>query len=94
MVTVTDSAKQELRRIVETSSLKPGKFLRLTAPPIWTGAGDFGIVIDEERAEDNVVVVQGIKVLLVDPDLSQGLSKAVFDFKVSPDGPRFTLDVY
>lgn len=94
MVTVTDSAIQELRRIVETSSLAPGKYLRLATPPVWTGAGDFGIVVDEERVEDDVVAVQGIKVLLVDPGLSEGLSNAVFDFKESPDGPRFTLDVF
>ena len=39
MVTVTDSAKRELKRVLETRSLTPGKALRLAVPPVWTGEG-------------------------------------------------------
>ena len=94
MVTVTDRAKEELRRIVETNSLDTDKYLRLATPPVWTGDGDFGIVIDEERSGDHVLDLEGTKLLLVDPDLAEPLSKAVLDFKESPDGARFTLDVH
>ncbi len=94
MVTVTDRAKEELRRILDTSSLDSGKLLRLATPPVWTGEGDFGVVIDEEGDQDYAVDFQGLKVLLVDADLAQRLSTSVLDFKDSPDGPRFTLDVF
>ena len=94
MVTVTDRAKEELRRIAETNSLDTGKYLRLATPPVWTGDGDFGIVIDEERSGDHVLDLEGTKLLLVDPDLAEPLSKAVLDFKESLDGARFTLDVH
>ena len=94
MVTVTDSAKEELKRILETRSLDPGKHLRLTTPPVWEGQGDFGVVIDEERMGDHAVDFQGLKVLLIDPALAEQLSNAVFDFKDSPEGSRFTVDVY
>ena len=94
MVTVTDSAKEELKRILETRSLDPGKYLRLTTPPVWQGEGDFGVVIDEDRMGDKAVELQGVKLLLVDPTLAEQLSNAVFDFKDSPEGARFTLDVY
>ena len=94
MVTVTDAAKEELKRILETRSLDPGKYLRLATPPVWEGEGDFGVVIDEERFADHAVEFQGLKVLLMDPTLAEQLPNAVFDFKDSPQGARFTLDVY
>ena len=94
MVTVTDSAKEELKRIIEVKNLDPGRYLRLTAPPVWQGEGDFGIVIDEQGNEDHVVGLKGLTVLLVDPGLLDHLSNAVFDFKDSPSGSRFTLDVF
>ena len=94
MVTVTDSAKEELKRIIEVKNLDPGRYLRLTAPPVWQGEGDFGIVIDEQGNEDHVVGLKGLTVLLVDPGLLDHLSNAVFDFKDSPNGSRFTLDVF
>ena len=94
MVTVTDRAKEELKRTLEVSNLDPGKFLRLATPPSWTGEGDFGIVIDEERNKDDAVLFHGLKILLVDAGLTEQLPTAVLDFKDSPDGPRFTLDVF
>ena len=94
MVTVTSRAKEELKRILETSSLKSGKYLRLATPPAWTGEGDWGIVIDEERDGDQAVDFQGLKVLLLDFDLVERLTNAVFDFKDSSEGSRFTLDVF
>ena len=48
MVTVTNRAKQELKRVGERLDLEMGKFLRLATPPMWVGEGDFGIVIAEE----------------------------------------------
>ncbi len=93
-VTVTDKAREELRRILEIRSLTSGKCLRLAIPPVWTGEGDFGIVIDAEAEGDLAVDFQGLTVLRMDPGLAQQLPTAVLDFKDSPQGPRFTLDVY
>lgn len=90
MVKVTQIAKAELKRIVETRSLDPGKCLRLAMPPVWEGEGDFGIVVADEGHGDHAISYRGQKVLLVDPALTDQLSKSVLDFKDS----RFTLDVY
>ena len=49
MFTVTDDAKKELKRIYDSRSLEVGMYLRLAIPPVWTGYGDFGIVIDVSR---------------------------------------------
>ena len=94
MVNVTDRAKEELKRILEQRNLEPGKYLRLAMPPVWKGEGDFGIVIDEEHDGDSVVSFQGFKVLLMDSELGQEVTVGLLDFKESPEGDRFTLDVF
>lgn len=94
MVTVTEIAKKELQRILQSRELDPGRFLRLTTPPVWEGDGDFGIVIDEEGEGDQVVHSEGLTLLLVESSLAEQLAKAVLDFKESPAGSRFTLDVF
>ena len=94
MVKVTTRAKEELKRIIETRTLEPGKCLRLATPPVWSGEGDFGVVIDDETGSDEVVSFQELKVLLLDADLVERLPTAVLDFKESEGGSRFTLDVF
>jgi len=92
-VIVTKTAKDELKRMVEARVMPEGKHFRLATPPIWTLEGDFGIVLDEERSGDNTVEHGGQVVLLIDPDLARQLINATFDFTMSPQGPRFKLDV-
>ena len=94
MVTVTSRAKRELIRILEDRNLDPGKFLRLTTPPVWEGEGGFGIVIDERGPTDMPVSLENILILLVDMVVAEQLSKSILDFKETPDGSRFTLDVF
>ena len=94
MFDVTESAKEELHRILEIRDLEPGKFLRLATPPMWVGDGDFGIVIDEKGAHDQIVVHMDTLVLLVDLELNAHLSESLLDFVHTPEGPRFTLDVH
>ena len=94
MFTVTDAAKSELKRIFDERDLPPGKHLRLAVPPRWEQPGDFGIVLDEEEHGDFGFGVDGVKILLVDHELTQRLEKSVFDFKETDQGKVFTLDVY
>jgi hypothetical protein len=94
VITVTARAKEELKRMGERLGLEPGKHLRLATPPVWTGEGDFGIVKAEEWHGDHVVEFQGSVVLLVDADLVERMPTAVLDFKDSPAGTRFMLDVF
>ena len=94
MVTITDSAKNELKRILQTKNLDSGKFLRLATPPIWQGEGDFGVVVDSQRFGDHKVDHEGLTIILIDPGMVEQLPNAVFDFKDSPQGQIFTLDVY
>ena len=92
--TVTDSAKEELKRIVESRSIEAGRCLRLAVQPAWPGPGDFGIVIDHEKAEDHAVALRGTKVLLLQEQMLPQLDESILDYKDTPEGARFTLDVY
>ena len=49
---VTDAARAQLREIADGRALGPGKYLRLALPPVWTGEGEFGIVIDDRGSGD------------------------------------------
>ena len=94
VVNVTEAARAELKRILATSSLAQGKNLRLARPPEWVGEGDFGIVIDEGRDDDLIIESDGRPLLLVAGALAESISESVFDFKDTPQGTGFTLDVY
>tara|TARA_B100000029_G_C17016912_1_gene757073 strand:- start:175 stop:459 length:285 start_codon:yes stop_codon:yes gene_type:complete len=94
MFTVTDNAKKELKRIYESRSLESGMYLRLAIPPVWTGYGDFGIVIDSEQEGDISILFEEEKVLILQSIITSQISNSVLDFKESPDGKRFTLDVF
>ena len=94
MLTVTGVAKHELKRILDQRRLGAGRCLRLAIPPAWPGPGDFGIVIDDEKSDDMTVTLRGSKILLLKQDLAPQLSTAVLDYKDTPQGPAFTLDVF
>ncbi len=94
MLTVTADAKRELKRILDQRRLGAGRCLRLAIPPAWPGPGDFGIVVDQEKSDDMTVTLRGIKVLLLKQDLAPQLSTSVLDYKDTPQGLAFTLDVY
>ena len=92
--TVTDEAKAELKRTLETGNFPEGRFLKLAVKPEWSGPGDFGIVNDVEKGGEVFFEHEGMVVLAVDPGLVENLEKSVFDFKTTPQGMGFTLDVY
>lgn len=98
MFKVTEQAKKELKRIHESRSLEPGMCLRLAIPPVWTGYGNFGIVIDDEKEGDIAIFLGDFKVLIVEDlitqeiyEQKQGDSNSILDFIESPEGTRFTL---
>ena len=94
MIEVTEAAKEQLQTIIEERELPPGRFLRLTVPPAWTGEGDFGIVVDDRGSSDLAITLNGVTVLVIGPEMADGVQRSKLDCKASPDGPRFTLDVY
>lgn len=95
MLTVTESALAELRRVGNARALEPGRLLRLAVPPVWTGQGDWGIVIDQRGAADIAYAHDGATVLVIEQEVANALANAVLDYKTSGvPSPRFTLDIY
>jgi Fe-S cluster assembly iron-binding protein IscA len=91
---VTDKARAQLKVIIGQRHLDPGRCLRLAIPPAWTGDGDFGIVIDSRGSGDVSIAHDQTTVLLIEREVADQLARSVLDFKETPMGPAFTLDVY
>ena len=91
---VTGAARVQLKVIADQRRLDPGHFLRLAIPPSWTGDGDFGIVIDSRGSMDVSIAEDQTTVLLIEREVADQLVRSVLDFKETPMGPGFTLDVY
>ena len=87
MLTVTDSAKLELKRMLLEHVDDPEIGLRLTLEP----PRQFGLTLDREGVGDLVTEHEGAKVLLVAPELAAQLDEITIDTKDTPDGPRLVI---
>ena len=94
MLVVTNAAKRQLSHVAAQRGLSPAQCLRLTIPPKWTGEGEFGVVIDVPSLDDLVVAHGAEPVMRVEQEVSQRLSHATLDFKETPMGMAFALDIY
>ncbi|MFL2761588.1 MAG: hypothetical protein ACJ0A3_01435 [Dehalococcoidia bacterium] len=94
MLKVTDNAKIELKRLKEARTIPEGQCMKLVAPPLWVGEGDFGMVITLETDDDTLVLYEGETVLRVESFLMEQIKEVVLDFKQTPEGKQFTMDVY
>ena len=68
--------------------------MKLVAPPLWVGDGDFGMVITLESDDDTLVLYKGETVLRVESFLMEQIKEVTLDFKQTPQGKQFTMDVY
>jgi len=88
MVIVTKAAKQKLKRLLSSANVDdPELGLRL----LLIKSGQFDLMLDKEKAGDQVVKHTGSKVLLVGEDLSEGLDGTIIDCKDSGVGCRLVL---
>ena len=87
MINVTESAKEELKRIASQVVDQPESTLRLVAD----GQGQIGLVADSEREGDQVIEHKGETLLVVDSQLSAALDGVGMDYQDAGDGPRLVL---
>ena len=52
------------------------------------------IVISVEGRDDHKIEYDGVNLLFLDSALADSLSDSVLDFKQTPKGSKFTLDVF
>ena len=88
MINVTEQAKQELKRLLSQKVDWPGACLRLMD----RGQGNLGLGIDMELPRDQIVEYQGIKVLIVEPELAANIKGITLDVDNTPQGAKLVID--
>ncbi len=87
MITVTQGAREELKRILAEHSDNPDLGLRLTPGT----QSDYELLLDGERDGDEVFQHEGSKVLFVPKDLSNVLDGVTVDFAETDSGRRLVI---
>lgn len=87
MITVTERAKQELKRILADKVDMPQARLRLIA----NDHGGLGLGIDIEAPGDHVVEYEGSRVLIVEPGLAANLKGVTLDVEDNPEGSQLVI---
>ena len=87
MISVTEGACKELKRILTNKVDWPAAGLRL----IDRGQGILGLGIDIELSSDQVVEYEGIKVLIIESKLAANLKGVTLDVDDTPDGAELVI---
>ena len=89
MLTVTESAKRNLKEILLATTNDSKVGLRLSMKP----RGQLGLmlVLDKETPGDYVVKHEGLKVLLVKEELLPLVDGVTIGIQDTPDGSRLTI---
>ena len=92
MVVVTAAASNEVKKIMEQEKVDPAKGgLRVSVQPGGCSGFKYGLLIEDEPAEDDLVVSQGAWNVFVDPFSAQYLNGVTIDYVSSMQGSGFTF---
>jgi len=92
MVTVTTVAAAEVKKFMEQETVDPAKGgLRVSVQPGGCSGFKYGLLIEDEAAEDDIVVDQGGWRVFVDPFSAQYMSGVIIDYVSSMQGSGFTF---
>lgn len=89
MIKVTASAAERIRHDLQAINAEPGACMRLFRSQ--SAVHQLDIALDKEREGDQVVVSEGIKIFLLDSELSQTLEGTIIDYKAIPEGNGFSI---
>ena len=87
MIGVTESAKAELKNILDAHVDYPLACLRLTT----NEQGTIGLSIDVEMPDDEVVEYQGTKLLVIKKDLAEQLDNITIDIEDNDEGAKLVI---
>lgn len=87
MLTVTEGAKQHLKKVLLAGTDDPDLGIRLTVD----ASGEYGVALDREAPGDHVVEHEGSKVLLVGHDVADQLAELTLDTHDTPEGAKLRL---
>jgi len=87
MLTVTENAKQDLKKVLLAHTDDPTIGLRLSLKQ----PGQFGLELDSEAEGDQVVECEGYKVLLIGPGVAEALGERTIDVQDTPNGTKLVI---
>jgi iron-sulfur cluster assembly accessory protein len=92
MVVVTAAAATEVKKFMEQENVDPAKGgLRVSVQPGGCSGFKYGLLIEDEAAEDDLVVEQPEWKVFVDPFSAQYLNGVIIDYVTSMQGSGFTF---
>ena len=92
MVTVTAAASTAVKKFMEQENIDPAKGgLRVSVQPGGCSGFKYGLLIEDEAAEDDMIVEQGEWKVFVDPFSAQYLNGVIIDYVSSMQGSGFTF---
>lgn len=90
MVTVTDKAAEELKKILETEN-KQGQGIKIYVAGIGCSGPSYGLAIQDTPEDgEKEYVDNGIK-LFLNEQVSLAIADSVFDFVETPQGSGFAI---
>ena len=87
MLTVTEGAKQHLKKALLAGTDDPDLGIRL----IVAASGVYGMALDREVPGDHVVEHEGLKVVLVGHEVADRLAELTLDTHDTPEGTRLRI---
>jgi len=92
MVDITSAAAIEVMKIIDQEGVDPAKGgLRVSVQPGGCSGFKYGLLIEDEPAEDDLIVDQSGYRVFVDPFSAQYLNKVTIDYVTSMQGSGFTF---
>jgi len=87
MISVTERAKRELKKLLLAKVDNHFAYLRLTSPQ----EGQLGLGVDIEQPGDKAVKYEGDILLLVEKSLASSLKDVTLDVDDTPQGPELVI---
>jgi len=92
MVTVTPGACTEVKKFMEQEGVDPAKGgLRVSVQPGGCSGFKYGLLIEDEAAEDDMILEQEGWRVFVDPFSAQYINGVTIDYVSSMQGSGFTF---
>ena len=92
MVVITPAASAEVKKFIEQENVDPAKGgLRVSVQPGGCSGFKYGLLIEDEPAEDDLIVDQSDWRVFVDPFSAQYLNGVTIDYVSSMQGSDFTF---
>ena len=92
LMTVTPAASAEVRKFMSQEGVDPAVGgLRVSVQPGGCSGFKYGLLIEDQAAEDDLVVDQGDYKVFVDPFSAQYINGVVIDYTSSMQGSGFTF---